>query len=211
MNVRRMHFTFPTMILLAQLKFLVFFVVISSLIIKCLWISFRKLQSLFINIFQEQMTTNFNVGGERFDGSLISRLLICSSDLLELLPIYALPIIFISFSNFFDLKLGLCNTKNLWLFSSFSSSSDDIISYTNTDRKSFFVLESNNDSATWFWRLFFLLWSFWKINNDNDNYKIGEKIPIAEKIKVSKTKVTYMSYIITILFWIIIFIGAPKS
>ena len=53
----RMHFTFPTMILLAQLKFLVFFVVISSLIIKCLWISFRKLQSLFISIFQEQMTT----------------------------------------------------------------------------------------------------------------------------------------------------------
>ena len=42
--------------------------------------------------------------------------------------------------------------------------------------------------------------SFLKIKNYNDNNKIGEKIPIAEKIKVSKTKVSDMSYIVTILF-----------
>ena len=57
----------------------------------------------------------------------------------------------------------------------------------------------------------FLLWAFWKINNYNDNNKIGEKIIIAEKTKASKAKVSDMSFVMTILFWVFIFIGAPKS
>ena len=56
--------------------------------------------------------------------------------------------------------------------------------------------------------LFFFLW---KINSYNDNNKIGEKITIAEKIKISKANISDMPYVITILFWVFIFIGAPLS
>ena len=176
-----------------------------------MWISFRKLPSLLINIFQEQITAKLQSWWRTVWWLTSFTPPICWNDLLELLPIYAWSLIFISFSNFFELKIGLHNTKNLWPFPFSSSFSEDIISGTSTDKKYFFVLESNNDSATWFWRLFFLLWAFWKINNYNDNNKIGEKIIIAEKTKASKAKVSDMSFVMTILFWVFIFIGAPKS
>ena len=38
-----------------------------------------------------------------------------------------------------------------------------------------------------------------------------KKIIIVEKRKVSKAKVSDMSYVVTILFWVFIFIGAPES
>ena len=42
---------------------------------------------------------------------------------------------------------------------------------------------------------FYLLWAFWKIRNNNNNNKVGEKITIAGKWEVSD-----MSYVVTSLF-----------